>query len=217
MKSCISSRVILAAFWLQLTLCGQKKEIKGEDLTALEQKRKQIKTAKKIKPSWRASCVQKAQDHRVPRMPCQQLQHHSSVGWRDGQCCRTLLWHLGKVQESTGFDRPWAPMPWADSAPPSRELHLGSQGDELSYTRRACALPSGIGVFMRKGDKVMHPEKKHVFLSAEQLLCHSSEQKQALLTGRTQPCSHAHEDTAVPAPGPGTEAHTAATVNHDMP
>lgn len=59
----------------------------------------------------------------------------STTAWWDGGMDSAAVPFCGiwdKVQESTGFDGPWAPMPCADSAPPSRELHLDSQGGELS-------------------------------------------------------------------------------------
>lgn len=116
--------------------------------------------------------------------------HHIWAGWRDVQ----LLLYLSVA---CGIK--------------CRKAQALLKASELSYTRRASALPLDIGVFKRQGDKVMHSDKNHVFLPAEQCLCHSSEKK-ALMTGRTQPTRcYTHEDTDVPASGPGTEAHTAGT------
>lgn len=150
----------------------------------------------------------------MPGMPLSQLQHCSWVGWRHVQLLLYLSVAFGtKWRKALVLTGQVAPTAHADSAPPSKEFHLGDQAGELSYTRRAYVFPQALtGIIKRQGDKVMHSDIKHVFLSAEQLLCHSSEQKVALLTGRTQPtCSYAHEDTTVPASGPGTEAHTEAT------
>lgn len=63
-----------------------------------------------------------------------------------------------KVQESTG--RPSGLHQHMLIAPPSKEFHLGGHTGELSYKRRACAFPPGIGIFKRHGDKVMHSDKK---------------------------------------------------------
>lgn len=152
----------------------------------------------------------------TPGLSCHQDAKHATVtsaapqlGGLEG-CAAPPVPSCGiwdKVQDSTGSDRPSGHQQHMLTLLHHPRSPTWAKAAELSYTRQACAFPPGIGVCKRQGDKVMHSDKNHVFLSAEQLLCHSSEQRVALLPGRTQPsCSYAHGDRAVPAAGPGTEA-----------
>lgn len=150
---------------------------------------------------------------------CQACHCHScstAAGWAGGMYSSscTFLWHLGQSAGKHWFlQAKWHPQ---------HTLTLLLHPRSFTWVTKQVSCPTQdrpvlfhqalTGIIKRQGDKVMHSDIKHVFLSAEQLLCHSSEQKVALLTGRTQPtCSYAHEDTTVPASGPGTEAHTEAT------